>query len=69
MNNELKQTHIAQLKEEFGNDFFNMSAFAISLTAKSQLAHLARLAKYKKPKDGYFGLGGSYFEHLKKIAN
>lgn len=46
---------------------FELDAFQLSNTDKILLADAAKECKYRKPKNSYFGLGGSFFLHLQKI--
>lgn len=46
---------------------FEEDAFQLSSTEKSILSGYAKQCKYRRSKTSYFGLGGSFFLHLKKI--
>jgi hypothetical protein len=46
---------------------FEKDAFQLSSTEKSILSEYAKECKYRRLKNSYFGLGGSFFLHLQKI--
>lgn len=46
---------------------FNRSVFELSLKEKSMLADYAKQFSYHRPKNSYVGLGGAFYEHLKKL--
>lgn len=64
-NQGIKQIIICELISK-GVDF-NKDAFQLSSTEKSLLADAAKECKYRRPKNSYFGLGGSFFLHLQKL--
>lgn len=66
-NLDLKKAIISDLQSK-GIDF-SKDVFTLSLSDKTLLAESAKACKYRKPKNGYFGLGGSFYLHLQKIAN
>lgn len=66
-NLDIKKAVISDLKNK-GIDF-KKNAFQLSSTENSILQDAAKACKYRKPKNGYFGLGASFFIHLQKIAN
>lgn len=65
MNQSSKTMLINELKAK-GFDF-NRSVFEVSLSEKSMLADYAKQFSYRRPKNSYVGLGGAFFEHLKKL--
>ena len=48
---------------------FEKSAFEISLSTKSELAEVSKKYHYRKPKNSYFGVGGSFFNCLQRVYN
>ena len=48
---------------------FEKDAFQLSSDEKGLFASYAKEFKYKKPKNSYFALGGSFYLHLQKIYN
>ncbi|MCR5270574.1 MAG: hypothetical protein K6D91_06105 [Prevotella sp.] len=46
---------------------FEKDAFELPLSVKSELAEVAKKYGYRKPKDSYFGLGGSFYCCLQRV--
>lgn len=46
---------------------FGKGVFELSFSEKSMLSDYAKEFGYKKPKNSYVGLGGAFYEHLKKL--